>query len=136
MHRRSWDNKTVAQRFEECVSVLSKLPGNISLGHRNYWPEIKYTPREIARMEKTKKYTILQPLPDAIDRAEETLAWITLVDEPERRKLIWLRAQRMSWRAIAREVGYPKTTAQRYWNEALRAISNNLDVSVSRGNSW
>lgn len=134
MQSQQHDNKIVAQRFEECVNVLRKLPGGVSLGHKNYWPEIKYTPREISRMEKIKKYTILKPLPDAIDRAEETLTWITLVDDPELRTLIWFRAQRMPWREISRRVGYPKTTAQRHWNSALRIISDCLDESVSRGN--
>ncbi|MGH1471594.1 MAG: DUF6362 family protein [Cellvibrionaceae bacterium] len=113
----------IALRFEECVSTLRKLPGERSLGYVSYWPEIKYDRRELARQEVQ---TIrLRPTPDQITRMEETLSWITFVNHGER-NLIWLRAYRTPWRVISRETGFPRTSAQRYWQGALIKIAERL----------
>ena len=114
----------VGLRFEECVSVLRRLPGGVCLEYKSFWPDIRYSRDEIALMEK-KKITVVKPSPEAIDRAEECLSWITWVNDGER-NLIWLRAKSISWRGIARETGYPKTSAQRYWFIALGKIVGRL----------
>ncbi len=113
----------IALRFEECVSTLRKLPGERSLGYVSYWPEIKYDRRELARQEVQP--IRLRPTPDQITRMEETLSWITYVNHGER-NLIWLRAYRMPWRVISRETGFPRTSAQRYWQGALIKIAKRL----------
>lgn len=119
----NWTPAQVAQRFEACVSTLRKLPGEHYLGYARCWPEIKLTPRELARQEP--RPIRLQATPRQITRMEQTLAWITWVNEGERR-LIWLRAYRTPWRVIARETGFPRTSAQRYWQRGLLEISRNL----------
>ena len=113
----------VALRFEECVSTLRKLPGEQSLGYVSYWPEIKYDRRELARQEVQP--IRLRPTPDQITRMDETLSWITYVNHGER-NLIWLRAYRTPWRVISRETGFPRTSAQRYWQVALIKIAERL----------
>ena len=113
----------IALRFEECVSTLRKLPGERSLGYVSYWPEIKYDRRELARQEGQP--IRLRPTPDQITRMEETLSWITYVNHGER-NLIWLRAYRTPWRVISRETGFPRTSAQRYWQGALIKIAERL----------
>lgn len=114
----------VAHRFEECVSTLRKLPGERSLGYVSYWPEIKYDQRELARQEAQPLR--LRPAPDQITRMEETLTWITWVNHGER-NLVWLRAYRTPWRAISRKTGFPKTSAQRYWQGALLKIAERIE---------
>jgi len=52
--------------------------------------------------------------------------WIEWANEGER-KLIWLRAYQMTWREIARRTGYPRTSAQRYWQGALTKIAVSLE---------
>lgn len=116
----------IALRFEECVSTLHKLPGEKSLGYKNYWPEIHYDQRELARQEVQP--IRLRPTPDQITRMEETLTWITWIDECER-KLIWLRAYHTPWRVISRETGLARTSAQRYWQRALMKVEERLAKS-------
>ncbi len=120
-----WTAEKVAERFESCVKTLRKLPSAGMMGYVSAWPDIVYTPQEIARQEPNP--IRLAALPDEITRMEETLTWITWVN-PGERKLIWLRAYRVPWRAIARETGFPKTSAQRYWDVALSKIARRLEA--------
>lgn len=124
----SWTAEQVAQRFEECVMVLRRLPIATRLGHASYWPEIVLKPSEIARHES--RAVRLSILPEQISRMEETLLWITWVNHGHR-NLIWLRAHRTPWRVIARETGFPKTSVQRYWQGALQKIARQLNQDTS-----
>jgi len=119
-----WTAEQVAQRFEECVSTLRKIPGERSLGYVSYWPDIKLEPRELARQEA--RPVRLNATPDQITRMEETLSWVTWINHGER-NLVWLRAYRTPWRAISRETGFPRTSAQRYWQGALLKIAERLE---------
>lgn len=119
-----WTAEQVAQRFEECVATLRKLSGERSLGYVSYWPEIKYDQRELARQEAQP--IRLRATPDQITRMEETMSWVSWINHGER-KLVWLRAYRTPWRAISRETGFPRTSAQRYWRGALIKIAEQLE---------
>ena len=121
----SWTEEMVAERFEACVNTLRKLPTVRVGGYVSTWPDIVYTPQEINRQEpKPIRFTAS---PDEITRMEETLTWFPWVNEAER-KLLWLRAERVPWRAIARKTGFPKTSAQRYWQAALSKIARRLEA--------
>jgi Domain of unknown function (DUF6362) len=125
----SWTAEQVAQRFEECVITLRRLPGERSLGYVTYWPDITLEPRELAR--QAPKPIRLSATPDQVTRMEETLSWIIWVNHGER-NLIWLRAYRTPWRAISRETGFPRTSAQRYWQGALIKIAQRLEQEQRR----
>ena len=110
----------VAERFEECVSTLDKLPSECRLGYTQYWPPIRYDPNELAQQSPSP--IRLKATPDQITRMEETLTWVHWVNHGER-NLLWLRAYGVSWRGIARRTGFPKSSAQRYWRMALEKIA-------------
>jgi hypothetical protein len=121
----NWTEALVAERFEACVQTLRKLPPVRVGGYVSTWPDIVYSPQEINRQEpKPIRFTAS---PDEITRMEETLTWFPWVNEAER-KLLWLRAERVPWRVIARKTGFPKTSAQRYWQVALRKIARRLEA--------
>ena len=122
-----WTSKQVALRFEECVKVIKALPEGNTGGYKSFWPEIKYTPEEIAKQEKRK--LILRPLPEAIDRASEVLGWIAWIDQPEYRHLLWLKARRVPWHVIPRETGLTVRTARRRHSESLEVIAQRLNNS-------
>ena len=124
MTQQTWTAEVVAKRFEEAVEILKKLPGGTVRGYATFWPEVIYTPAELAR--QAPQPIKLNALPEQITHMEQTLPWIEWVNEGER-NLIWLRAYRMSWRDIARRTGFPKTSAQRYWQVALTKIAARLE---------
>ena len=124
MTKAIWTAEVVSLRFEEAVETLNKLPSGAVRGYATFWPDVIYTPAELAR--QTSKPVKLNALPDQITRMEQTLMWIEWANEGER-KLIWLRAYQMTWREIARRTGYPRTSAQRYWQGALTKIAVNLE---------
>jgi len=113
------------KRFEESVSTLRKLPGARRLGTISYWPDIIYNERELARQAPTP--IKLWATPEQITRMDETLSWLKWINQRQRR-LIWLRAEGARWREIACRTGFPKTSAQRYWQRALFVISRRLEL--------
>ena len=109
----------VAVRFEQCATTLSRLPGGVQAGHASYWPEVVHTPRERARQPKGTNR--LSATPADITAMEQSLTWFDGLNLVQR-ELVWARAYRTPWRQIARQSGLPRTSAQRYWNQALLLV--------------
>lgn len=119
-----WTAKIVADRLEEAVSTLRRLPPVKVQGYFNLWPMMKYTEMEILQMEKQPMR--LRALPPAIDRLEETFEWMPWLDVEER-KLVWKRAARVRWKTLCWELGCDRSTAWRKWVIALTKISTRLN---------
>jgi hypothetical protein len=58
------------------------------------------------------------PTKEAIDRMDEALSWLTLLDDKQR-TLITLRAFKVSWMKIAWRYGRSDTTVQRWYADAI-----------------
>ena len=69
----------------------------------------------------------VRPGADAITRLEQTFDWMLWISVEER-KLIWLRAARVPWKAITFEFGCDRTTAWRRWTLALTKIASRLNA--------
>jgi hypothetical protein len=121
-----WSPRLIADRMEEAVSTLRRLPPVTVQGYFNLWPAIKYTEREIWEMEKLPM-RLGPPSAQAISRMEETLEWITWLDEVDERRLIWLRASKVRWKVICARIGTDRSTAWRYWVIALTKIATRLN---------
>ncbi|MCO5146347.1 MAG: DUF6362 family protein [Aquamicrobium sp.] len=118
----------VADQFEEAFRTLRKLPPVTVRGYFNTWPAVLHSAREIAFMEPEPMR--IRPSAAAVTRLEETLAWITFVEEAERR-LIWSRAARVPWKQISHELGCDRTTAWRRWQLALTKIAARLNAAAA-----
>ena len=68
------------------------------------------------------------PSTRAITRLEQTFDWMLWITIEER-KLIWLRAARVPWKAITWEFGCDRTTAWRHWTLALAKIAARLNAA-------
>lgn len=123
-----WTPTLVADRMEEAVATLRKLPPVKVRGYFSVWPTIKFAELEVLQQEKLP--IRLRAQPDAIDRLEETLSWMAWL-EIEERKLLWKRGAKMRWKTICWEFGCDRSTAWRRWVIALTKISSQLNASGS-----
>jgi Domain of unknown function (DUF6362) len=118
-----WDNQAVAERLEEAVDVLARLPEARIHGVYDLWPRLVGEPCTHARPAAAA--------PEAIDRMDETLGWLMWL-EPEERQLVWLRAEGMPWKWITRRLGIGRTTAWQRWTAALLQIAVRLDAAAEQ----
>jgi hypothetical protein len=125
MAEAGWTGEAVADHFEEAVRTLRKLPPVRVTGYFNAWPEVLRSAKEIAAMEPEPMR--VRPGADAITRLEQTFDWMLWITVEER-KLIWLRAARVPWKAITFEFGCDRTTAWRRWTLALTKIASRLNA--------
>ena len=125
MTNEKWTKEIVADRFEEAVRTLRRLPAVRVNGYMSAWPEIIYTKREIAMMDqKPKRWP---PTAKAISSMIETCKWINLLTEIDDRKVIWLRASRLPWKEICKQLGVARSTANWRWQKAILTITNKLN---------
>ena len=125
MAEADWTGEAVADHFEEAVRTLRKLPPVRVTGYFNAWPEVLRSAKEIAAMEPEPMRIL--PSTGAITRLERTFDWMLWITVEER-KLIWLRAARVPWKAITWEFGCDRTTAWRRWTLALTKIASRLNA--------
>jgi hypothetical protein len=125
MTEAEWSGEAVADHFEEAVRTLRKLPPVRVTGYFNAWPEIQRSAKEIAAMEPMPMRVL--PSTRAVTRLEQTFDWMLWITVEER-KLIWLRAARVPWKAITWELGCDRTTAWRRWTLALTKIASRLNA--------
>lgn len=121
-----WTGEAVADHFEEAVRTLRKLPPVRVTGYFNAWPEVLRSAKEIAAMEPQPMR--VWPSTGAVTRLEQTFDWMLWITVEER-KLIWLRAARVPWKAITFELGCDRTTAWRRWTLALTKIAARLNAN-------
>ena len=121
----NWTMTDVADRFEEAVYTMRRLPPVRVQGYFSAWPPIVRTVME--QLQADKLPMRLGPPPaDAISRMEETFEWICWLEEEER-KIIWLRASRVRWKQIQWRMGYGKTKTREIWTVALLKIAHRLN---------
>jgi hypothetical protein len=116
----------IEERFEEAARTLRRLPDNKPQGYFNTWPPIARTMWEIMAMER-------QPMkiwatPQSISRMEECFDWMLWLDGEDAR-IVWMRAEKASFRTISRRLGLSRMTAWRRWVGALILIANRLETS-------
>ncbi len=124
--KEKWTVTDVADRFEEAIRTLRRLPKVHVRGYFNVWPSIVRTVGEQMLMEK-EPMRLGPPMPDAISRMEETFQWIFFLDGEAERQIIWLRAERIYWKQICWRMGIGKTKARELWTLALLKITYRLN---------
>jgi hypothetical protein len=115
----SWDQEAVARRLEEAVDVLARLPQERACGFYDLWPKLVGEPCRHTRPAAAA--------PEAIDRMDEALRWLTWL-EPGERRLVWLRAEGLPWKRITYRLGIGRTTAWQRWTAALLKIAVRLNA--------
>ncbi len=127
-----WTESAVAERFEDAVYTMKRLPPVRAQGYFSAWPAIVRTVAE-QLAEDRLPMRLGPPSAEAISRMEETIQWIFFLDDETERRLIWLRAARVPWRLICPRVGYKRTTAWQKWVIALMKITVRLNAKPKLG---
>jgi len=118
-----FDEQEIIAIFKEAVRTLKKLPPVRVRGYFNSWPEIVYTEREIMRMDQKPK--LWRATPDAISRMEKAIEWLSLLETPEERKIVWMRANNIPWNIISKTFGFSRVTANKKYKNAINFITHN-----------
>jgi predicted DNA-binding protein (UPF0251 family) len=123
MSRAPWTPELIAERLEEAVDVLSRLPEDKVGGLYDLWPRLVGAICAGARP--------LLPAPEAIDRMDEAIGWLSCLDREERR-LVWLRAEGLPWKRITHRLGIGRTTAWHRVTTALLKIATRLNGAAEQ----
>jgi hypothetical protein len=123
-----------ADQIESAMKTAHKLPGPRSLKVGNTWEMILlYAPERSTKMptEEEVMQTLRQPPSlaqvEAFDQVYEWLTWATV----PRRKLLIMRGEGESWRAIGRAMGIKPSSAEALWIKAIRAILFHHDLGYN-----
>ena len=122
-----WTVTDIANRFEQAVKTLRRMPPVVIKGYFNTWPPIVRTIVEQMQAEQ-EPLRRGPPSAEAISRMEETIQWIFLLDDEDERRLIWLRAERVQWKQICWRIGCGRTKAWQMWVMALLKIVTRLNA--------
>jgi hypothetical protein len=123
MTEQRWTSEAVAERLEEAVDVLVRLPEERVCGLYDLWPKLVGLPCRQPRPAAAA--------PEAIDRMDEALGWLLWLD-PEERRLVWLRAAGAPWKRITYWLGIGRTTAWQRWTAALLQIAVRLNAAAEQ----
>ena len=114
----------VEERLRSAARTLRRLPNVKVQGYFSTWPTIIREPLEILQMEPEPMR--LQPSTADITEMEEVLfVWLKWL-EPEERRLVWLRAERVRWKLICGRFGIGRTKAWEMYRRALACIAAKL----------
>lgn len=85
------------------------------------WPTIIREPLEILQMEPEpmRIYPSQKSITDMEEVLFEWLKWL----EPDERRLVWLRAERVRWKLICARFGVGRTKAWEMYRRALARIA-------------
>ena len=116
----------IADRFEEMVDVLSRMPPAIKRQKFTSWIDYVNDPNTAYGYSEVK-LSRPKPTPKQIDRMDQALLWINMLETKEEQRLIWARAKKYSWRKIAAVAGCSKDTAKYRWQEAIMTIAEKIN---------
>lgn len=102
-----FSTKDVKNRLESAAYVDKMLPKVGIAKYKACMPEIAYTPQEVACMERLPMR--VSPTKEQIEIWEMVnFEWMPIL-EPDERKLVWKRANRIPWKLLCRDFGYSRS---------------------------
>ena len=114
----------VEERLRSAARTLRRLPNVKIQGYFSTWPTIIREPLEILQMEP-EPLRITPSMADITEMEEVLFVWLKWL-EPEERRLVWLRAERVRWKLICGRFGVGRTKAWEMYRRALASIAAKL----------
>lgn len=121
----------IEDRLEEAALTLRRLPAKD--GPREYgssWPDVVRSRFTAYGFEEARMRVV--PSAAQIQRMEEAIDWLRLLERPEDRHIVWMRAENYRWRPICSRVGFSRAHAWRRWSAALLTIQKRLANPAAR----
>ena len=56
---------------------------------------------------------------------EKAIEWLSLLETPEERKIVWMRANNIPWNIISKTFGFSRVTANKKYKNAINFITHN-----------
>ena len=115
----------VADRLEEAMDVLRRMPTDRPHGYKVCWPDIIQTYNE-AYGYNPAQVREGYPDPSAISRMDEALGWIIKLPDSTRkpiRKIVVGRACGVRWVTLSRKTGEDRESLRRWWMREMVRIS-------------
>mgnify|MGYP000957574802 FL=1 len=114
----------VEERLRSAARTLRRLPNVKVQGYFSTWPTIIREPLEILQMEP-EPMRLTPSMADITEMEEVLFVWLKWI-EPEERRLVWLRAERVRWKLICGRFGVGRTKAWEMYRRALACIAAKL----------
>ncbi|MFN4281182.1 MAG: DUF6362 family protein [Alphaproteobacteria bacterium] len=128
-----WTLAEIEARLEEAAKTLVALKLTIrDIPSRQLvrWPEVVRGALD-AYGFTPQRPRVAAPSPAAIDRADETVAWLLWMSAEERR-IVWARACKIAWRKLEDLDGRSHTTLRKVRVAGLDAILARLNAPLSK----
>lgn len=123
MDQPRFNEKEIIAIFRQAAQTLRRLPSPKVQGYFNSWPDIIYTKKEVIRMDQKPSK---QPVtPEAISRMEKAISWLSLLEKPIDRKIVWMRANYIPWEIISKTFAFSRVTASKKYKNAIKFITQN-----------
>ena len=129
-----WTGDSVFERIVEAARTLRQLPPvKGPAGYRSAWPDWvrdawhKYG-REAATVDLGAQTLRIRPSPEAIDRMDETILWLQLLDD-EMARVVWARANRVAWWKLSAMMGCDPRTCRRRLLLAMVELASTLNAN-------
>jgi Domain of unknown function (DUF6362) len=124
----------IADRLEEAAHTLRRLPKVTVQGFKSNWPP---TVNEFHEAYGYNEAEVRLGPPSArhISEMDEALQWMLLltVDPEYTRKLVWLRANGVRWKAIQRRFPHSRTKLYTDWRNSIYTMLLGLQRMVNPG---
>ena len=122
----------VEDRLEEAALTMKRLPNTGGpKGYGSSWPDYVRSRWTAYGFEQARVRVI--PNAKEIQRMDEAIDWLRLITHEDEaraaqdRRIVWMRAEQMPWRAICSRVGLSRSQAWRRWTAALITVQKRLE---------
>ena len=118
-------SEEVLFRLNEAATTMMRLPiGVVSPDDVARWPaEVQKRWRGFCADPAQVR---IAPSAELVSRWEEVLTWLPLIEDVTGRRIVWLRAEGLPWRAVCARVGLSRSQAHRRWAAAVDALCRAL----------
>jgi len=128
-----WTLAEIEARLEEAAKTLVALKLTIrDIPSRQMvrWPDVVRGSLDAFGFTPQRP-RVAAPTPGAIDRADETVAWLLWM-EAEQRRIVWARACKIAWRKLEDLDGRSHTTLRKVRASGLDAILARLNAPLTK----